>query len=190
MEGTIGQIMPWGPNWAPRNWFLCQGQLLSISQYNAFFSLIGTIYGGDGRTSFGLPDLRGRSVIGSGSGPGLQPYNIGAKGGVEFVTLNQLEIPTHTHTATLNGLSASINANEEDVDSADPNGRYFGVAETPTIYNSTAPDGTIKMGPNSISIDGNISVGLTGGNQSHENRAPFQSCNYIICYQGIYPSRN
>ena len=99
MEGNISEIRLFGPVWAPRNWLSCSGQLLSIAQYTAFFSLIGTLYGGDGRTSFGLPDLRGRVAVGAGLGPGLTPRSNGQAGGVEGVTLNTLEIPAHNHSA-------------------------------------------------------------------------------------------
>ena len=102
-EPFIGQIQPFAFNFAPRNWALCDGQLLPISQNTALFSLIGTTYGGDGRTTFGLPDLRGRVPIHQGHGPGLSSYVIGQTGGSATNTLTQAQMPSHTHTATPTG---------------------------------------------------------------------------------------
>jgi microcystin-dependent protein len=177
MEGYIGEIRLFAGNFAPRNWALCEGQLLPINSYTAVFSILGTIYGGDGRTTFGLPDLRGRTPIGPGNGPGLSSYNIGQKGGVETVTLNATQIPSHNHTAT-----GQIKSNGGPGDAPSPAGAYFGEAND-DIYASSA-GGTMAS-------DGvNITVGNAGGNQSHENRQPYLACYYIICLAGIYPSRS
>ena len=97
MEPFIGQIMMFGGNFAPRNWAFCDGQILAINSHTALFSILGTTYGGDGRTSFALPDLRGRAPIGEGQGPGLSNYHLGFMGGVENVTLNVNQIPPHAH---------------------------------------------------------------------------------------------
>ncbi len=97
MDPFIGEIIMFGGNFAPRSWAFCDGQLLAISQYNALFSLFGTIYGGDGRTTFGLPDLRGRIPVHQGSGPGLTPRQIGTRSGSEQVTLTPQDLPSHTH---------------------------------------------------------------------------------------------
>ncbi|WP_435262099.1 phage tail protein [Tenacibaculum sp. nBUS_03] len=186
MEGYTGEVRLWGPNWAPRNWALCQGQLQSIAQNSALFSLIGTIYGGDGRTTFALPDLRGRAAIGSGQGPGLSPYPTGAMGGIEEVTLNILEIPSHTHVAVTKPKVSSANATKSQATTGSsiatpvtPNGRS--VIQT-YGFNDATPD--VELGQSSVI------VGNAGGSRSHENRQPFGVVNYIICLYGTFPSRN
>lgn len=198
MEGTISEIRCFGPVWAPRNWFTCSGQLLSIAQYTAFFSLIGTLYGGDGRTSFGLPDLRGRVAVGAGSGPGRTPRTNGQAGGVEGVTLNTLEMPSHSHaanTSTPTVASASVEINAAAAaTSPSPIGNLpaqptnnvpaYGPATGGAMSASMASVSNLTFNPISTSI------GLTGGNLPHQNMQPWQCVNYIICYQGIFPSRN
>ncbi|WMN12613.1 tail fiber protein [Marivirga salinae] len=198
MEGTISEIRYFGPTWTPRNWFPCDGRLLPISQYTAFFSLIGTIYGGDGRTTFAIPDLRGRVPVGAGNGPGLTPRSNGQKGGVQNVTLNTLEIPTHNHVAqtsnpTVNSATATIRVNTSSSSGNNPSGNYLGLDQAAPIYESTA-NGTMASDAvqiNSINFNPiNTTVGMTGGNQSHENMQPWLCLNPIICYQGIFPSRS
>ncbi len=198
MEGYISTIVGWGPTWAPRNWFSCSGQLLAISQYTAFFSLIGTLYGGDGRTSFGLPDLRGRVPMGSGSGPGLTPRSNGQKSGAEYVTLNILEIPSHNHAASLSNASVAVPASTADGTTNSPTGNVLATGVTPAngpvppgvanIYAGASTANTSLGG--AAAVTGSVTVGYTGGNQSHLNLQPFQVILWIICYQGIFPSRN
>ncbi len=194
MEGTISEIRYFGPTWAPRNWFPCQGQLLSIAQFTAFFSLIGTLYGGDGRTSFGVPDLRGRVAVGAGTGPGLTPRVNGQAGGIERVTLNTLEMPSHNHSATMTGsISASMNvSNAPGIATTPSAGSSIGAEAAPSsfFYNNEAPNTPLSAGSVTVSNSLQSSIGLTGGNQSHENMQPFQVVLPIICYQGIFPSRN
>jgi len=202
MEGNISEIRLFGPVWSPRNWFSCSGQLLSIAQYTAFFSLIGTLYGGDGRTSFGLPDLRGRVAVGAGLGPALTPRTNGQSGGLEGVTLNTLEIPAHNHSAqtstpTVSSSSITINASNADNSSKDPQNNFpgggTGFSSAPDQY---ATSSNVTMNPAAASVSNltfnsiNTTIGLTGGNQSHQNMQPWLSVLYIICYQGIFPSRN
>ncbi len=189
MDGTIAEIRMFAGNFAPRNWFLCEGQILPIAQYQAFFSLVGTIYGGDGRTTFGIPDLRGRVVIGEGFGPGLTNRPIGQKSGAEGVTLNQSQIPSHSHSITNVGMQASsANATQSQPtqgSSLAAPGMGSGRSFTNTLgYNTATPDVTLNSGSTPPTI------GNTGGNLSHTNMQPFLVLNYIICYQGIYPSRN
>ena len=126
MEGTIGEIRGFGGNFAPRAWAFCNGQLLSIAQNQALFSILGTTYGGDGRTTFGLPDLRGRMPIGAGTGPGLSTRKLGARSGTDTVTLTRNQIPSHTHTVT-NSLSgvAQLAVTSEDGDSNSPDNKYL-----------------------------------------------------------------
>ena len=178
MEGTIGEIRIFAGNFAPRNWAFCEGQLLPIAQNSALFSILGTIYGGDGRTTFALPDLRGRVPIGPGHGPGLSDYREGQKGGVETVTLNITQIPSHTHSAsgTVTPL-ARVGAGDE----TNPAGGYMANANS-DLY---ADSGSTPMGASPVTIN----VGNSGGNQSHENRQPYLAIYYIICMYGIFPSR-
>ncbi|WP_420573820.1 phage tail protein [Kordia sp.] len=191
MDPFIGEIVMFGGNFAPRGWALCNGQLLAISQNSALFSILGTTYGGDGRTTFALPDLRGRSAIHPGTGPGLSTIKLGQRGGAEYHTLNVLEMPNHSHSgATLKG---TIGCNEEDADSEDPTGHTLGPiqvsassAVTVNAYNSQPVDST--MAPNSVSISGNTLA--TGGNQSFYIRNPFEGVNFIIAMLGVYPSRS
>lgn len=166
-EPFIGQIIMFGGNFAPRGWALCDGQILPISQNTALFSILGTTYGGDGRTTFALPDLRGRVPIHAGSGPGLSSYQLGEKGGVERVTLTVQELPSHSHQPR---------ANAQDANSDDPDGAFSAVANE-NIYSNTS----------------NVSMSATtntGGSQPHENRPPYLAINYIIALVGIFPSRN
>ena len=198
MEGNISEIRLFGPVWSPRNWMSCSGQLLSIAQYTAFFSLIGTLYGGDGRTSFGVPDLRGRVAVGSGAGPGLTPRVNGQAGGVEGVTLTTLEIPAHNHSAqtstpTVSSSSIQINS-AASFTSPSPTGALPAQPQTgiPTYGTTVGPAMSSSMASltsltfNSLST----TIGLTGGNLPHQNMQPWLSVLYIICYQGIFPSRN
>jgi len=168
MEPFLGQIQLFGFGWAPTGWALCNGQLLSISQNTALFSLLGTTYGGDGRTTFGLPDLRGRAPIGQGQGPGLSNYDLGQVGGEEGVTLNINEMPSHGH-----GVTGSSGATSKS-----PAGLAPGFVNGGAAY--AAPDGTGMA---------NNMINNTGGNQPHDNMQPYLGCCYCIAVEGIYPSR-
>ena len=170
-EPFIGQIVMFGGNFAPRGWALCDGQLLAVSQNDALFSLLGTIYGGDGRTTFGLPDLRGRLPMHWGSGPGLTPRSIGQKGGAETVTLTSNQMPSHTHA-----LQASASNGNTD----EPVGNVLADGRRDDIY---------AGGNASVAMNAS-SVVATGGSQSHNNLQPFQCVNFIIALYGIYPSRS
>ena len=181
MDPFIGQIMMFGSNFAPRGWALCDGQLLPISSNTALFSILGTIYGGDGRTTFALPDLRGRVSVHPGNGPGLSSYRLGEKGGVEDVTLNITQIPSHSHAA-----AGQITCNFSPVTpatSTSPVNGTFANAQA-EIYNTAA--GTQHMAANGV----DVTLGNTGNNQEHTNTQPFQCVNYIIALQGIFPSRS
>lgn len=160
MEGTISEIRAWGPNWAPRNWALCNGTLLAISSNQALFSLIGTIYWGGGRTKFGLPDLRGRVPVGSGRGPGLAEYTIGSRGGEERVTLTSTQMPPHSHsiggnislpvTGTVNMRSAS-----DEGSSGDPTGKIL--SESSSLYSeASAADGNMNPLQHTLMASGGL----------------------------------
>ena len=196
MDPMMASIMLFAGNFAPRGWAFCDGQLLPISQYSALFSLLGTTYGGDGRTTFGLPDLRGRAPIGPRNGPGLSSYRLGEKGGIEDVVLNQTQIPSHTHLASATDVTVALKASSAEADTHIPtagvslaagnevNGRGTDPIQ---MYNSSTPDITLAGGSSTAT---NVTIGNTGGNLSHENRQPFLAVNYIIALQGIFPSRS
>ena len=169
-EGFLGQIVWFAGNFAPKNWEFCNGELLSINSYQSLYSLLGTTYGGDGRTTFALPDLRGRVPLSPGHGPNLSNYSEGEKGGLETVALTTNQIPVHTHQ-----LVASSTIDNTDV----PAGNILAEANE-NIY-STSTSNLVNMNTAAISD--------TGGT-GHENRQPILATNYIICINGIYPSRN
>ena len=171
-EPFIGEIRMFAGNFAPRSWALCDGQLLAVSQNDALFSLFGTIYGGDGRTTFGLPDLRGRIPIHAGNGPGLSQRQLGQKLGVENVTLTTNQLAAHTH---------SFSASQDTASSNNPQGNVLANAATTNIYG------------NGGSSDANLdtqAVTNTGGGQTHTNVMPSLCVNFIVALLGIYPSRS
>jgi len=169
----VGQIIAVGFNFAPVGWALCQGQLLPISENEALFTLIGTTFGGDGETTFGLPDLRGRAALGMGQGPGLGPYVLGQLGGVEQAALTGAQIGGHTH-----GLSAAATATTSTPSSSVVLGTPG--AATP-IYATSGIGATLTAGAVSPT---------TGGGQPHENRQPSQTINYIISLFGVFPTQS
>lgn len=172
MEPFIADIILFAGNFAPRGWAFCQGQLLPISQNTALFSLLGTTYGGDGTTTFGLPNLQGRLAIHPGRGPGLSSYRLGQSGGTENVTLNSTQIPQHSHTGKV---EVSTNNGGE----SNPSGQY--------IANHSGAFSEEPTGPNSLN---GVITNPTGGNQAHNNMQPSLALNYIIALQGVYPSRS
>ncbi|WP_299921319.1 tail fiber protein [uncultured Pelagimonas sp.] len=167
----IGELMAVGYNFCPRGFAEADGTLLAISQYSALFSLYGTQFGGDGRTTFGLPDLRSRSIVHTGNGPGLgDPGPIGTKGGSTNFTITQNQIPPHTHT---------LRGNEEDADTEEPSGAVPSLAAS-SIYSSGTAD--VDMGSSAIMA--------TGGGQAVTKRSPYQVLRWCVALQGIFPSRN
>lgn len=179
MDGYIGEIRMFAGNFAPRNWVFCDGSLLSISNYQELFSILGTTYGGDGRTTFGLPDLRGRVAMGNGSGPGLTNHQLGERSGQETVTLSENQIPSHTHVAT-----ATVNADSNPGSSTSPgNSVWAAHTEDITAYGTTQ-NATMAAGAVSVSN------AAAGGGGDHTNLQPYLVVNYIICLVGIYPQRN
>ncbi|WP_299113811.1 phage tail protein [uncultured Winogradskyella sp.] len=174
MDPFLGQIMMFGGNFAPRGWALCDGQLLPIASYSALFSILGTTYGGDGRTTFGLPDLRGRVPMHAGTGPGLRNAKLGTKGGKETVTLTTQEIPSHSHSGT--------------IEAADPVSRGAGTDSPTNAY--PAKGGTYATNKNVTMASDAVAGNPTGGGQAHDNMQPYQVVNYVIALQGIFPSRS
>ncbi len=191
-EPFYAQIELFGGNFAPRGYAFCDGQLLPISSNTALFSILGTTYGGDGRTTFGLPDLRGRVAVHAGGGnpgPGLTPYRLGEFGGVENVTLNNLEMPSHNHLASVTEGNASLPVYSTGgaEDSSDPAGHILTNSGT-DLFTSEQANG--YYGALAPVHSTSVALGSTGGGQSHENRRPFTVINYIIALYGIYPSRS
>lgn len=172
-EPFLGQICMFGFNFAPRGWAFCNGALLPISQNTALFSLLGTQYGGNGQTTFALPDLRGRVPINQGQGQGLSNYTIGQMSGTETNTLTVQQIPSHNHPLTAHG---------EDANSSSPTNNRpataIGSPSPPSIYSNQAAD--TNMQP----------TGNTGGNQPVNNLQPYLAINFSIALVGIFPSRN
>lgn len=165
----IGEIKLVSFNFAPRGWALCNGALLPINQNAALFDLFGTTYGGDGTTTFALPDLQSRIIVGAGHGPGLVTYNQGIKSGVESVTLHINHVPAHTHL-----LSTSHTASKES-----PAGSYPAIADN-EVYSTAAPK----------YVFAHNAIGLVGSSEAHENRQPLLVLNYIVALEGIFPTRN
>src|SRR6218665_3202210 len=180
MEGVIGYTTCFAGNFAPKNWAFCQGQIINIASNTALFSILGTTYGGNGTTTFGLPDLRGRTVVGVGQGPGLSAYSLGQVGGAESNTLNILQLPAHVHPvaivaanpATAEGATLSAAANN-----------VYARSENDTPYASSP---TVNTAP----IQGQITMTSTGNNQSYQQLRPLFGMNYVICMRGVYPARN
>lgn len=181
MNFYLGQIIMGGWNFAPRGTMACNGQLLSISQFTALFSLLGTTYGGDGRTTFALPDLRGRAPMQFGNGPGLVPRRLGARGGSEFNVLNLNQMPSHNHpfSGTL-----SIPASSEDANQDEAAGQFLANG---TFYHNTAD---AIYGSAAINVNP-ATIGNVGNSAEINNLQPYLAINYVMVVSaGTYPSRN
>jgi microcystin-dependent protein len=174
----IGEIRMFCGNFAPNGWALCNGQLLSISQYQALFSILGTTFGGNGTTNFALPNLQGRVPIHWGQGQGLSPYNIGQTGGAETVGLSVAQMPAHNHQ-----VNASPNAATTTVATANVPATVTSTErgqQAPSVYSSNAPSVAMNNGM----------ISPTGGGAPHTNIQPYQCVTFIIALNGIYPSRS
>jgi len=170
----VSEIRIFAGNFAPTGWALCNGQLLPISQNTALFSLLGTTYGGDGRTTFGLPNLQGSAPLGAGQGPGLSLRDLGELGGEQTVTLLSTEMPSHSHTA-----QASTSGGTDSPTNAAWGESKLGKTPLP-VY--AASGNNVPMNPFALSI--------TGGNSPHNNMPPYLCLTFIIALQGIYPARS
>jgi len=189
MEGTIGEIRMFAGNFAPKNWAFCQGQLIAIQSNTALFSILGTYYGGNGTTTFGLPNLQGRTAVGAGQGPGLTDYVLGEMTGTENISLIITEMPAHTHNVIL-GMTATLSARCVGDDGTVPTPvNNFPAITTSNPYSPGPPDSA--MGAQSMTLTGTITqVGVTGKSMPHNNLQPLLAMNYIVCMYGVYPARN
>jgi microcystin-dependent protein len=173
----LGSLMLVPYNFAPYGYAFCQGQILPISQYAALFSLLGTYYGGDGKSNFALPNLPGCLVVSQGNPPGLSPYSIGESGGSPTVTLTSITIPSHAH-----GVAA--NASPRGLNQPSPVGNSFVATEAKSLYSNTATNlVNLSVGPGG-------SLAPEGKGQPHNNMMPYLTLNWIIALQGIFPARN
>jgi len=168
----LGEIRMFAGNFAPAGWALCQGQLLSIAQYNALFALLGTTYGGDGVNTFAVPDLRGRVPIHQGQGPGLSPYTIGEVQGAETVTVTNNQLSIHNHVANGSGGTGTTHTPGNSV--------WAGTAAAKQFVAGTSANGTLNA----------QSLGTVGNGLPHDNMLPFLAVTFIIATIGIFPSRN
>jgi microcystin-dependent protein len=190
----LGQIMQVGFTFAPRGWALCQGQSLSIQQNTALFSLLGTTYGGNGTTTFNLPDFRGRVPVGTGNGAGLTPVVAGQQAGLEATSLSLSQLPIHNHTATFTNTNSSFSAltskatqqtpaaGSQLARSVDANGSL------PQIYAPASTANNVALA--GLNVAGVVNVGLAGGSQPFSIRDPYLGITTIIALQGIFPSRS
>lgn len=180
MEGVIGFTTLFAGNFAPRNWALCQGQIIAIASNTALFSILGTTYGGNGQTTFGLPDLRGRCVIGAGNGPGLSPYDLGEVGGVPTTTMLSTQMPAHNHTVAMHITPGAAGS----ADTTNPVGGVYATPSSGDLLFGPAPSGETMTYP------GSITTGITGNNVPFPIQDPVLGLNYIVCMRGIFPARN
>lgn len=171
VEPFIGEIRIFAGTFAPEGWLFCNGQSLPISKYTPLFAIIGAKYGGDGRKNFLLPDLRGRVPIGRGQGPGLTNQTIGKSGGINAVTLNPSQIPSHTH---------SVNGTNAKATSSDPAGRIWAKATGTSLY-ATTNNSPVPMSANVLGVSGSSSI------ISHNNVQPCLGINFIIAWGGVSP---
>lgn len=170
MDPYLGEIRMFAGNFAPVGWLKCDGQLLSISQNDALFSLIGTTYGGDGQTTFALPDLRGRLPIHTGTQSGIS-YTIGQAAGTENVTLTTQQLPAHSHVASVQTQQGNTNT---------PNGAVWANSTLDQFGTDTPLQGAMNVS----------AAGVVGGSQPHSNMMPFLCVNFIIATEGIFPTQN
>lgn len=172
-EPFIAEIRIFAGNFAPRGWAFCNGQLLPVAQNTALFSLIGTTYGGDGRSTTALPDLQGRAPMHPGRGPGLTDRRLGQRGGVEEVTLSEAQMPNHAHTLRATDLRAG---------SGTAVGNHLAEPRDGLLYQS-------NTSANLVDLDAQA-LPAAGASQAHNNMQPYLAMNFIIALQGLYPSRS
>jgi len=200
MDGTIGEIRYFAGNFAPRGWALCQGQLMPITNYEAVYAIMGTTYGGDGVNTFGLPNFSGRVAVGTGQGGGLSPVALGVVAGSENVSLTQSNLPPHTHANTTTpinpAIAVSVNsaqaithtpANALSIASA---GYMASGSFVPNLgFNTSTP--AVALNPGTVDLSSvTVNNSVAGSSVPHNNMQPYLAVNFIICLEGIFPSRN
>jgi microcystin-dependent protein len=182
MDGTLGEIRTFAGNYVPDNWVLCDGRKLSVNDFAALYSLLGTAFGGNGTVDFAVPNLCGRTVIKTGTGTGLSPYAYAQQGGTEGVTLTGANLPAHTHVV-------SVSTTDSNTDQ--PTNNHWGGfldKNNPTYeVRSYLPNNPVDPDQKLIPLNEGTISASGGGNQAHENRMPFMAMNYIICTIGLYP---
>lgn len=178
MEGVIGFTTMFAGNFAPKSWAFCQGQTINIASNTALFSILGTTYGGNGTTTFMLPNLQGRKVVGVGTGPGLSPYALGQAGGSETVTLTANQMPAHVHPIQI---TATTKGTDDVGTLSEPEGAWY--AGNGTGYSGS---GNAHMAP----YTANVTMSTVGSDAPYEILQPYMGINYIICQYGVFPSRN
>ena len=181
MEGVIGFTTLFAGNFAPKSWAFCAGQTINIASNTALFSILGTQYGGNGTTTFMLPDLQGRTIVGTGTGPGLSTYVNGQKAGTENASLTTATMPAHIHPVSA---QLNISATSNPASLTNPIGNlYAGEPSANAIYGA---DGNVQM----AKINANITMTNTGAGAPFEILRPLLGLNYIICQYGVFPARN
>jgi len=181
MEGVIGYTTLFAGNFAPKNWAFCAGQVINIASNTALFSILGTTYGGNGTTTFGLPDLRGRTIVGQGTGPGLSSYVLGQMGGTENVTISTSQMPAHVHPVAV---VAANPATDDSATLSTASGNVY--ARDINSINPYAGGPFANMGV----LQGSIQMAPTGNGQAMSILRPLLGLNYVICTAGVYPARN
>jgi len=201
-DSYIGTMRPFGGSFTIRSWANCQGQLMAISDNTALFSLIGAVYGGDARTSFGLPDFRGRSPLGMGQMPGGRMYQLGMRFGTESTTLSQAQLPMHKHSAVFTSsgspVTGTLQAATNPANNSEPSdGAYLASSATSQMYykaGGLSPEPTLKsvsgLSVNGGGASGNVEVADTGGSQPLSIINPLQVVNWQMVLEGVYPSRS
>jgi microcystin-dependent protein len=189
-EPFVGQIFMFGFNFAPRNHAFCHGQLLPIAQNTALFSLLGTTFGGDGRTTFALPNLTGRAPVGVGQGAGLSAYDLGQETGAETVSLVPAQLPSHAHAFDASNMKGTLRCRDERGNQRSPASNVL-ARESSGV---TAPfaGGTLAaaMAPAAVGLTGAPGLAAAGGNQPHNNMQPYLVLNYCIALAGVFPARS
>jgi microcystin-dependent protein len=181
MEGIIGYTTLFAGNFAPKNWALCQGQTISIQSNTALFSILGTTYGGNGTTTFMLPNLQGRAVVGAGQGPGLSHYDLGQQGGTELVTIDIQSLPAHTHPVSYTITQDSANT----ISAAIPTNKTYASDDSGSTTPYTSP-ANVGLKP----FAGSITTASTGSNVPLSIITPYVALSYLICLAGVFPARN
>jgi microcystin-dependent protein len=186
----LGEIVLFSFNFAPRGWVQCNGQLLPINQNQALFALLGTTYGGNGQTTFALPDMRGRAALGfdqGTAGPGLSNYPLGQSSGTESITLGQAQMPLHSHALTPSAVTPTARCRSGGGNQQTPVGNVPAADASGTVatYSNAAPDASMSTA--SVAVAGTMTAALTGSSQPHDNRQPYLAMTFCIATQGVFP---